>query len=106
MLCKYNFRCYRGTQGNQTSHFQKRGKETVRFDPDNCDWVCGKCHYFVENDPQGQKTLEEWKRKQLGEKRYNSLLIRANQTGKKDDAMAIIYIKQLMNELNGLERTI
>jgi hypothetical protein len=74
----------------------------VRFDPDNADAACKKCHYFIENHPEGQKTLEEFKRNQLGEKRYNFLLIRANQTGKKDDAMAIIIIKQLMKEFDDL----
>jgi hypothetical protein len=73
----------------------------VRFDPDNADSGCKKCHYFIENHPEGQKTLEEWKRNQLGEKRFNALLIRANQTGKKDDTLAIIYIKQLIKELDG-----
>lgn len=95
-LCRYNFKCWAGTPGSQTSHFQKRGKETVRFDPSNCDWSCGKCHFFIENDPEGQKTLERWKLHQLGERDYNALLIRANQTGKKDDALAVIYIKELL----------
>jgi hypothetical protein len=95
-LCKYNFKCYPGTSGSQTSHFQKRRKETVRFDEENCDWVCAKCHYFVENHPNGQQTLEEFKKNQLGEKRYKMLLIRVNQTGRKDDKLAILYIKQLI----------
>lgn len=81
------------------SHFQKRGKETTRFDPENADAACKKCHNFIKNAPAGQNTLEEFKLKQLGEKRYNLLLIRANQTGRKDDKLAILYIKQLMKEL-------
>jgi 5-methylcytosine-specific restriction endonuclease McrA len=97
-ICQYRFKCF-GDQGTDNSHFQKRRKESVRFDPENCDLACRKCHYFVENHPDGQKTLEEFKRQQLGEKRYKMLLIRANQTGRKDDALAIIYIKQLIREL-------
>ena len=100
MLCQYNFKCYQGTEGSQTSHFQKRGKETVRFDPLNCDWVCGKCHYFVENDPMGQKHLEGWKEKQLGTREYNLLLIRANTTGKRDDVMTKLYLDQLLKEVD------
>lgn len=99
MLCVYNFRCLPGTLGSQTSHFQKRRKESVRFDLHNGDWCCAKCHYFVENDPMGQKTLEEWKRKQLGEKEYNLLLLRANQYQKKDDVLTIIYLKAILHDL-------
>lgn len=95
MLCQYNFKCYRGTEGNQTSHFQKRRKESVRFDLENGDWSCAKCHYFIENDPIGQKTLEDWKLKQLGEKAYKNLLVRANSYHKKDDVMTILYLKSL-----------
>lgn len=99
MLCQYNFRCLRGTVGNQTSHWQKRRKESVRFDIKNGDWCCSKCHFFVENDPQGQKTLDAWKLNQLGEREYKNLLVRANQIGKKDDAMNIIILKQLLKSL-------
>lgn len=66
------------------------------MDPQNGDWCCAKCHYFIENDPKGQKTLEEFKKKQLGEKEYKALLIRANQTFRKDDKMNIIILKELI----------
>ncbi len=82
--------------GLDCSHFQKRGKETTRFDPENADAACKKCHYFIENDPDSQKTLGKFKKQQPGEKKYKLLLIRANQTGRKDDKLALIYIKQLI----------
>lgn len=98
MLCQYNFRCLPGTQGSQTSHFQKRRKESVRFDLENGDWCCAKCHFFVETAEGGQKTLEEWKRKQLGDQRYKALLVRANSYGKKDDKMNIIILKEILKQ--------
>lgn len=98
-LCQYNFKCYRGTPGNQASHFQKRRKESVRFDSQNVDWVCAKCHFFVENDPKGQKVLEDWKLKQLGELKYKLLLVRANMYQKKDDKLQIIILKELLKNL-------
>lgn len=98
-LCQYNFKCFRGTEGTDCSHFQKRRKESVRFDTQNCDWVCRRCHFFVENDPSGQRTLEEWKEKQLGEREYKLLLLRANSFGKRDDKLSAMYIKELMKEL-------
>lgn len=102
--CQYKFKCLGNVSfesnpgGLHCSHFQKRGKWTTRYDPDNCDAACVPCHYFVENNPQGQRVLEEWKKKQLGEQRYKALLIRANTTGKRDDKLTAIYIKQLLND--------
>lgn len=98
-LCQYNFKCFRGELGSQNSHFQKRRHESVRFDPENCDWVCAKCHYFVETHPDGQKTLEKWKLKQLGEQKYNWLMIRTQTYQKKDDTIQILVIKELAKSL-------
>jgi hypothetical protein len=102
MLCKYNFQCFKGTLGSQTSHFQKRSKESVRCDLENGDWCCAKCHYFIENDPEGQKTLEQWKRKQLGETAYKLLILRANDDSKKhkDDKLNEIILKEILKTLN------
>lgn len=98
-LCQYNFKCFRGTPGTDCSHFQKRRHESIRFDPENLDLACRSCHSFVENHPEGQKTLEKWKLKQLGERRYNLLMIRKETYHKKDDVMTIKYIKILISEL-------
>lgn len=96
-LCQYNFKCFKGTPGSDNSHFQKRRKETVRFDPENCDFTCRVCHDFVEKG--GQEILEEWKLKQLGQYRYNALILRANKIGKKDDLLAKLWIKGLMKTI-------
>lgn len=97
--CVYNFRCFVGTPGTDCSHFQKRRKETTRYDPDNCDLSCRKCHWFIENDPKGQETLEEWKENQLGAQGYKALLVRANTIGKRDDFLTKIHLKELMKTL-------
>lgn len=106
--CQYKFKCggrinfITNKGGLQASHFQKRRKESVRFDPENVDAVCIKCHYFVENDPAGQSKLEKWKEKQLGEHRYKMLMLRANVVGmgeRKDDAMQLIKITALMKTI-------
>lgn len=104
-LCKYKFKCYGGVSYEDNkgyldcSHFQKRGKWSVRYDLENCDAACKKCHNFVENDPEGQKTLEAWKLKQLGPKRYKNLILRANMTGHRDDKLSLLYVKQLQRDL-------
>lgn len=99
-LCQYNFKCFKGTSGSDNSHFQKRRKESVRFDPNNCDLSCRQCHFFIENDPIGQRTLEEWKKKQLGETEYKKLILRANQYKRRDDLMDKIYVQALIKDLD------
>ena len=102
--CQYRFKCFGVEDYTQNksslhcSHFQKRRKESVRYDDENCDAACAKCHYFVENDPNGQKTLEKWKEKQLGSRRYKALLIRANSTCKRDDKLTKIYLTELIKK--------
>lgn len=98
MLCRYNFKCPLGTMGSQVSHWQKRRKESVRCDLRNGDWVCTRCHYFVENDPNGQKVLDAFKLKQLGEREYKAVLVQANQTFHKDDNMNILILKQILKD--------
>ena len=76
----------------------------MRFDPENCDFACRKCHNFVET-AEGAKVLEEWKKKQLGLQRYNMLLVRANATGKRDDYTTRVVVKQMLKDLKAkLER--
>lgn len=57
--------------GSQNSHFWGRGKSALRYEPDNCDYVCGGCHMRHEGSKQG--LYAELKLKQLGQKRYDEL---------------------------------
>lgn len=95
--CQYRFKCY-GAEGSDVSHFQGRRKETVRFDDENCDLACRSCHNFVHT-AEGAKVLEDWKRKQLGDRAYSLLILRANQTGKRDDLVTRLVINQRLKEL-------
>ncbi len=103
--CQYKFKCFGvidfsdNKGGLHCSHFQKRGKWSVRYDPENCDATCVPCHNFVENDPTGQRTLEQWKKRQLGERAYKMLIIRANTTVERDDVMTKLYLKELTKDL-------
>ena len=112
--CAYGFKCYkvedfRENKGQlDCSHCFKRGKWSTRFDPQNCDAACKKCHNFIENEKDGQKILEDWKKKQLGEKGFNLLFIRANTSDQtmRNIPLVRLYIKKLMSELkqNGRSR--
>lgn len=90
------------------SHYHGRRKESVRFDEDNCDVLCIKHHMELENEKgwtEGTlsgakirlpKKYTQWKLKQLGQSRYDALLLRANRMVKKDRKFQVLRIKQLL----------
>ena len=84
-----------GSQGLHCSHFWGRGKWTTRFDDDNCSSICFGCHNYFHANPEEHR---KWKLKQLGEKRFKNLMIRANMIGKKDHKLALIIAKKLLEE--------
>ena len=95
--CVYKIKCYgepRNWKELDCSHYHGRGKESVRFDTDNCDAACKSCHNFVHT-ADGMIWLDEWKEKQLGKKGFELLLLRANTTKKRDDFIDTLAIKML-----------
>ena len=81
------------------SHFYGRRHEATRFDPQNCDAACRKCHDWVGKTPEGMRWLRDFKLKQLGRKEYDLLDMRHNTSQKRDDILTMLYVKQLMNEI-------
>ena len=72
---------------SQCSHFWGRANSATRYDPENCDGICGGCHMRHEGNKQG--LYREMKLKQLGKERYNKLYNRAHYpTVKRRDAIA------------------
>ena len=55
----------------QNSHFHGRTARSTRWDEENCDGICARHHQFLE----GRKNAEyaDWKRKQLGDERFEAL---------------------------------
>src|SRR5258708_7833207 len=83
---KRNYRCeYCGAffpqgRGLTVSHYWTRGKESVRFDEENCDILCIKDHQFFE---EHKTEYREWKIKRMGEPAFNLLMVRAHTYQKK-----------------------
>jgi len=74
--------------GLQCSHYFGRRKESTRYDTENCDSLCMGCHQeWGSNDREAYRAF---KVKQLGEKGFKLLTIRANTYKKKDRQMEII----------------
>lgn len=86
-----------GSQGLHNSHYWGRGNWSTRFDPENCDALCFACHRLWGGDYR--RDYENFKRKQLGEKRYMQLEIRAHSYAKRDHKLAMIFVRELLKNL-------
>src|SRR3990167_6088440 len=65
-----------GSAGIHNSHYFGRGRESTRFDPDNCDALCFGCHRFWET--QDREGYRRFKIEQLGERRHELLFARSH----------------------------
>ena len=66
----------------QNCHFHGRLKISVRFDEDNLNGFCSGCHRWLDSQPDEYR---EWKLAELGQKRYDELLLRSKITPSKID---------------------
>ena len=85
------------TMGLHNSHYFGRGKESTRFDPENCDALCFKCH--IEWGSANREEYRRFKINQLGEKKFRDLEIRAETLIKKDRKVSYLIATQLLKEL-------
>lgn len=91
-----------GSQGLHCSHFWGRARESTRFDPENCVAHCHGCHAFLTANPELHRA---WKLKQIGQQRYDLLMVRAHTTQKKDRTlMAMICEKLYLQEKSRYEQ--
>ena len=96
-----NPKCNRGFGegvGNlHNSHYWGRGRESVRFDPENCDAICASCHLRWGGDYREEYTA--FKIAQLGQDGYNALKLRAHQYKKKDREWEHLRAKARLEDL-------
>ena len=116
--CEYCGR--KGEEGHvlQCSPFFGRRMESVRFDPNNADCFCVRCHMKLETEKGVTKGIihgeevelprsyRSWKISKLGLQRFQALEVRAHQHVKKDRVMSYHYVKALMADLDGKEQQI
>lgn len=69
----------------QNSHFWGRGNSATRYDPINCDGICGGCHMRHEGNKQG--LYRDKKISQLGQSGYDLLEKRGRSIMKRSDAL-------------------
>lgn len=97
------------------SHFFSRRKESVRFDPENCDAFCRSCHLKLEHEKGETKgevngltykfpmLYRKWKIDQLGRRRFDALEVRAATHGKKDRRMALLRIRAMSKDFKATQ---
>lgn len=84
----------------EASHYWSRSHENVRFDPRNVHALCFTCHKDLGGYTRSENgEYDLWMKKILGQKEYKLLKLEANRTGKKDDKLSILYIKELIKSL-------
>jgi hypothetical protein len=87
------------TSALQCSHFQSRGHENTRFDPDNCDALCYGCHHYFTSNPAEHYS---WQVERKGQKKIDQIVLSSHLYKRKDRKLEAIYWKQ---QLAILEKT-
>lgn len=87
-----------GSQGLHCSHFFGRGKESTRFDPNNCDALCFACHRLWGHGDE-REIYKAFKIKQLGQKGFDLLELKSNTPCKKDREWELLIATQLLKNL-------
>jgi NinG protein len=80
----------------QASHFQGRGKESTRFDPDNVIALCGGCHAYFTAYPAEHYL---WQVERFGQAKVDEIILRSNMYTKKDRKMELIKWRLALKEL-------
>ena len=81
---------------HENSHFQGRGKENTRFNPNNCCTLCTGCHMYFTAHPAEHT---DWQVKRLGQEMVDQLVMASNLYCKKQRASEAQYWKvKLFND--------
>lgn len=86
----------KGELGNPAlhcSHFQGRGKEPTRFDPENADALCYGCHQYFTSHPAEHY---EWQVERKGQEAVDSIRLRSNGYKKRNDKEEKAHWKQML----------
>ena len=102
----------------ECSHFFGRRYESTRYDPENCDCLCRSEHQIMETEKGTTKGIiggvevelprpyRAWKIQKLGLHRFGLLELRAHTHVKKDRAMSLLVVKELMKDLESRESSL
>lgn len=83
-------------KSHSNSHYFGRTKQSVRFDPENCDTLCFGCHRLWEKEDR--EDYRDFKVNQLGQEAFEALRVRSQMYHKKDYMSERIYWRQKIKE--------
>jgi len=82
---------------HENSHYFGRGKESTRYDSDNCCTLCFGCHkIWGSDDKEGYRNYMIGK---LGQTEFDLLELRSNTYMKKDRKMRLIEAREMLKHL-------
>lgn len=106
--CRDNWTCKRcftkytpPTQALHCSHFQGRGKENTRFDPDNADALCYGCHQYFTSHP-GEHL--QWQVAVKGQDLVDDIILRSKKYKKRDDKTEKAYWQSRLLQEYGIKK--
>lgn len=76
--------------GLHCAHFWGRRRESTRLDYDNCDALCMGCHAHFHANPE---EYTAWKLKRMGQRRFDSLKLKANLLSKRDVETNLLWLR-------------
>jgi len=86
------------TSALHCSHFQGRGKEATRFDPENADALCYGCHQYFTSHPADHYM---WQVNKKSQTTVDLLVLRSNGYKKRDRKMELIIWREALKQLKG-----
>jgi hypothetical protein len=84
-------------RGLVVSHYWGRGRESTRYDEENCVALCSGCHQ-IWGHGDGREEYIQFMKERLGS-RFDILMVRAYTYQKRDDKLNELWIKERLNEL-------
>jgi hypothetical protein len=89
-----------GRKGLHCSHYRGRSGKSTRWHPDNLDCLCYGCHMYFSGE---RFEYDAWKRKKLGDDRYDRLVLRANKPKKTPKWEQLLIRKHYQSEFKRIQ---
>lgn len=86
----------------EASHYYSRSHWSVRHDTRNVRSLCFTCHKRMGGHTKNEDgEYDLWMKELLGDDGYRELRIAANAYAKRDEAMALLYVRSLIEQTEG-----
>ena len=102
--CKFCFGGFQvGSEFLDNSHFLPRRHVAARYNEENCDAFCRWCHEILEGEKTVVGEYHEWKKKQLGEGKFEELYVLARGVARLREQDKIDLTQEFIEKIDKLE---